>query len=207
MAPTTASFPTTILRGAEWPLQPSEPEAIFTPEQLTEEHRLIGRTASQFVDNEVLPQLDRQEQDVWDLARRLVRRSGELGLLGVDVAESYGGVGLDKVTSLVVSERMARSASFGAAFGAQANLTAIPIYLFGTEAQKQQYLPKLLSGELIGAYGLSETGSGSDALGARTKATRQPDGSFLLNGEKMWITNGGFADLFVVFCKVDGEQL
>jgi alkylation response protein AidB-like acyl-CoA dehydrogenase len=205
MAPTTASVSTTILRGAEWLLQPSEPEAIFTPEQLTEEHRLIGRTASQFVDSEVLPQLDRLEQKDWDLARQLVRRSGDLGLLGVDVAESYGGVGLDKVTSLVVSEKMARAASFGAAFGAQANLTVIPIFLFGTEAQKQKYLPKLLSGEIIGAYGLSETGSGSDALGARTKATRQSDGSFVLSGEKMWITNGGFADLFVVFAKVDGE--
>ena len=120
--------------------------------------------------------------------------------------EAYGGVGLDKVTSLIVSERMARSASFGATFGAQANLTIVPLMLFGTEAQKQKYLPRLLSGEIIGAYGLSESGSGSDALGARTKATRQADGSFVLNGEKMWITNGGFADLFIVFAKVDGEQ-
>jgi len=101
---------------------------------------------------------------------------------------------------------MARSASFGAAFGAQANLTVVPLVLFGTERQKQEYLPKLLSGELIGAYALSETGSGSDALGARTRATRQADGSYVLNGEKMWITNGGFADLFVVFAKVDGEH-
>src|SRR3984893_94340 len=191
MAPTTASVPTTILRGAEWLLQPSGPEAIVTPEQLTEEHRLIGRTASQFVDNEVLPQLDRLEQKDWDLARQLVRRSGDLGLLGVGIAESYGGIGLDKVTSLIVSERMARSASFGATVGAQANLTVIPIYLFGTEAQKQKYLPKLLSGEIIGAYGLSETGSGSDALGARTKAMRQSDGSFVLSGEELWITNRG----------------
>jgi alkylation response protein AidB-like acyl-CoA dehydrogenase len=206
MAPIIAPASTTILRGAEWLLQPSGPDAIFTPEQTTEEQRLIGRTAAQFVDNEVLPQLDRLEQKDWDLARRLVIRSADLGLLGVDIAESYGGVGLDKVTSLVVSERMARSASFGATFGAQANLTAIPIYLFGSDAQKQRYLPRVLSGELIGAYGLSETGSGSDALGARTKATRQSDGSFVLNGEKMWITNGGFADLFVVFAKVDGEQ-
>src|SRR5205085_2369795 len=115
-------------------------------------------------------------------------------------------VGLDKVSSLVGSAKLAGSASFGATFGAQANLTVIPLYLFGTEAQKQKYLPKLIAGEIIGAYGLSESGSGSDALGARTKATRQADGSFLLNGEKMWITNGGFADLFVVFAKVDGEQ-
>jgi alkylation response protein AidB-like acyl-CoA dehydrogenase len=206
MAPTTASASTTILRGAEWLLQPTVPGAVFTPEQITEEHRLIGRTAAEFVEQEVLPQLDRLEQKDWDLARTLVRRSGDLGLLGVDIAEEYGGVGLDKVTSLIVSEKMARSASFGATFGAQSNLTVIPLFLFGTEAQKQKYLPRILTGEIIGAYGLSETGSGSDAQGARTKATRQPDGSFLLNGEKMWITNGGFADLFVVFAKVDGEQ-
>ena len=194
------------LRGAEWLLRPTAPDAVFTPERLTDEHRLIARTAAAFVDNEVLTQLDRLEQKDWELARQLVRRSADLGLLGVDVAEAYGGLALDKVTSLIVSERIARSASFGATFGAQSNLTIIPISLFGTEAQKQKYLPRLVAGEIVGAYGLSETGSGSDALGARTKAVSQPDGSFVLNGEKMWITNGGFADLFVVFAKVDGER-
>jgi len=194
------------LRGAEWLLRPTAPDAVFTPERLTDEHRLIARTAAAFVDNEVLTQLDRLEQKDWELARQLVRRSADLGLLGVDVAEAYGGLALDKVTSLIVSEKLARSASFGATFGAQSNLTIIPISLFGTEAQKQKYLPRLVAGEIVGAYGLSETGSGSDALGARTKAVSQPDGSFVLNGEKMWITNGGFADLFVVFAKVDGER-
>jgi len=197
---------TSTLRGGEWLLQSPAGDAVFTPERMTEEHRLIAQTAQEFVDNEVLPALDRLEQKDWALARDLVKRAGSLGLLGVDVPEAYGGVGLDKVSSLVVSERMARSASFGATWGASANLTVIPIYLFGTEAQKQKYLPKLLTGEIIGGYGLSEPGSGSDALGARTRATRQADGSFILNGEKMWITNGGFADLFVVFAKVDGEQ-
>ena len=196
----------TILRGGEWLIQATDAASVFTPERLTDEHRLIARTAQDFVDHEVLPNLDRLEEKDWALARDLVKRGGDLGLLGVDVPEAYGGVGLDKVTSLVVSEKMARSASFGATFGAQANLTVVPIVLFGSEAQKQKYLPGLLSGEIIGAYGLSESGSGSDALGARTRATRQPDGSFLLNGEKMWITNGGFADLFVVFAKVDGDQ-
>ena len=196
----------TILRGGEWLLQTSSADGVFTPERLTDEHRLIAQTAQEFVDNEVLPKLDQLEQKDWALARNLVKRGGDLGLLGVDVPEAYGGVGLDKVTSLVVSEKMARSASFGATFGAHANLTIVPIVLFGTEAQKQKYLPGLLSGDVLGAYGLSESGSGSDALGARTKATRQADGSFLLNGEKMWITNGGFADLFVIFAKVDGDQ-
>src|SRR3954463_2765605 len=197
---------TAILRGGEFLLQASDASSIFTPEQLTEEHRLIGRTAQEFVDNEILPLLDRLEEKDWNLARELVKKGAELGLLGVDVPEAYGGLGLDKVTSLVVSEKLARSASFGATFGAHANLTIVPLMLFGSEAQKKKYLPRLLSGEIIGAYGLSESGSGSDALGARTKATRQADGSFVLNGEKMWITNGGFADLFVVFAKVDGEQ-
>ncbi len=202
--PTTTA--TKILRGGEWMIQPSDADSVFTPERLTEEHKLIGRTAQEFVTNEILPKLDQLETKDWALARELVKVGASLGLLGVDVPEAYGGLGLDKVTSLVVSEKLALSASFGATFGAHANLTIVPLVLFGSEAQKQKYLPRLLSGELIGAYGLSETGSGSDALGARTKATRQPDGSFLLNGEKMWITNGGFADLFVIFCKVDGDQ-
>jgi alkylation response protein AidB-like acyl-CoA dehydrogenase len=203
MATTTE---TTLLRGGEFLIQAAEAGGVFTPERLTEEHRLIGRTAQEFVDNEILPKLDQLETKDWTLARALVVKGAELGLLGVDVPEAYGGLGLDKVTSLVVSEKLARSASFGATFGAHANLTIVPMMLFANEAQKQKYLPRLLSGEIIGAYGLSESGSGSDALGARTKATRQADGSFLLNGEKMWITNGGFADLFVVFAKVDGEQ-
>src|SRR6266850_2537340 len=166
MATTTAPDSTSILRGGEWLLQPAEPGSVFTPERLTEEHRLIARTAQAFVDNEVLPVLDQLEQKDWALARTLVKRGAALGLLGVDVPEAYGGLALDKVTSLVVSEKLARSASFGAAFGAQANLTVVPIMLFGTEQQKQKYLPGLLSGEVI----------------------------------------GGFADLFVIFAKVDGEQ-
>jgi alkylation response protein AidB-like acyl-CoA dehydrogenase len=125
-----------------------------------------------------------------------------LGLLGVDAAEAYGGLQLDKVTSILVSEKIGRSASFGATFGAQANLTVIPLSLFGTDAQKRKYLSRLVTGELVGAYCLSESGSGSDALSVKTLATKQPDGTFVLNGEKMWITNGGFADIFIVFAKV-----
>src|SRR4051795_5967001 len=187
--PTTTE--TTILRGGEWLLQPSAPETVFTPERLTEEHRLIGRTAQEFVDNEVLPKLEQLETKDWKLAREMVKVGASLGLLGVDVPEAYGGLGLDKVTSLVVSEKLARAASFGATFGAHANLTIVPLMLFGNEAQKKKYLPRLLSGEIIGAYGLSESGSGSDALGARTKATRQADGSFGLNGQKKWIQRRG----------------
>ena len=166
----------------------------------------MARTTEEFVVNEVLPQLDRLEQKDWAIARQLLVRCGELGLLSVDVAEQYGGLQLDKVTSMVVSERMSRSASFATTFGAQANLTILPLSLFGTDAQKRKYLPKLMAGEIVGAYCLSEPGSGSDALGAKTVAARQADGSFVLNGEKMWITNGGFADIFIVFAKVAGEH-
>jgi len=201
----TTTSAAVALRGGEWLLQPTDPATGFTPEQLSEEHKLIAQTVSDFVTNEVLPALDQLEQKDWGLARELVRRAGGLGFLGVDAPEAYGGVQLDKITSMVVSERMSRSASFGATFGAQANLMVLPLVLFGSEAQKQKYLPRLLTGELIGAYCLSEPGSGSDALGARTRATRQSDGSFVLSGEKAWITNGGFADVYIVFAKVDGE--
>ncbi len=193
-------------RGGAWLIESAKPPAIFTPEERTEEHQLIAQTASEFVDQEVAPALEQLERRDWDVARRLLKRCGELGLLGVDIPEAYGGSGLDKVSSLIISSVIARAASFAAAHGGQANLAAVPIFLFGTESQKQRYLPRLMAGELVGAYALSETGSGSDALAAKTRATRQADGSFTLTGEKMWITNGGFADVFIVFAKVDGEH-
>src|SRR3954452_11411945 len=196
---------TSILRGGEFLLQTSDPSSVFTPEQRTDEHRMIGDTVRDFVENKVMPVLDRLEEKDWALARQLVERGCALGIMGADAAEQYGGLALDKVSSIVISEQISRSASFGATFGAHANLVILPLSLFGTEAQKQQYLPKLLTGEMIGAYCLSEPGSGSDALGAKTRATRAADGSFVLNGEKMWITNGGFADLFIIFAKVDND--
>jgi alkylation response protein AidB-like acyl-CoA dehydrogenase len=195
----------TAAKGGSWLIEESRASGVFTREKLTDEQRLIAQTADEFVANEVLPVLDRLEQKDWDLARALVRRCGELGLLGTDVPESLGGVELDKASSVVVGESVGRSASFASTFGAQTGLAVTPLLCFGTEAQKQRYLPRLVSGELVGAYALSESGSGSDALGAKARAVRQPDGSFVLSGEKMWITNGGFADFFIVFAKVDGE--
>ena len=197
---------TNVRKGGTWLLEETEPGSAFTPEKLSEEHRLMARTVEEFVATEVMPRIDQLETKDWNLARELVRRAGELGLLGISVPEQYGGLDLDKVSALVVSERMSRSASMGAAYGAQANLTIIPIVLFGTDAQKAKYLPGLVTGETIGAYALSESGSGSDALAARTRATKQADGSWILNGEKMWITNGGFADLFIVFAQANGDQ-
>lgn len=195
-----------IRKGGSWLLETTEPGMVFTPERFSEEHRLIARTAHEFVRNEVAPVLAQLEQKDWALARRLVKRAGDLGLLGTDVSEALGGVQLDKISSIVVGEALGTAASFATTFGAQTGLAIMPLVCFGTPEQKQRYLPGLVSGELVGAYCLSESGSGSDALGAKARATRQADGSFVLNGEKMWISNGGFADVYIVFAKVDGEH-
>jgi alkylation response protein AidB-like acyl-CoA dehydrogenase len=203
---TTTTATPAAARGGAWLLGETDPSTVFTPEKMSDEHRLMAQMTDEFVTNEILTQLEALEKKDWELARRLVKRCGELGLLGVNVPEQYGGVNLDKVSSMIVAEHIARSASFGATFGGCANLCILPIFLFGTPQQKAKYLPRLVSGEIVGAYALSESGSGSDALGAKARATRQPDGSWVLNGEKMWITNGGFADVIIVFAKVDGEH-
>jgi alkylation response protein AidB-like acyl-CoA dehydrogenase len=192
-------------RGGTWLIEDAPVEGIFTRERITDEHRMIGRTAEEFLDNEVIPVTDQLETKDWALARRLVKRGADLGLLATDVPEAYGGLDLDKVSSVIVGEAVGRGASFATTFGAQSGLAITPILCFGTEEQKQKYIPRLVSGEIVGAYALSESGSGSDALGARARATREPDGSFVLNGEKMWITNGGFADIFIVFAQVQDQ--
>lgn len=197
---------TTVRRGGSWLLDDVSPAESFTPERMTDEQRLIDQTTREFVANEVVAQNDRLETKDWDLARRLLRRCGELGLLGTDVPEAYGGMALDKVSSAIIASRIGQAGSFSTTYGAQAGLAILPIRTFGTPDQKRRYLPKLVTGEWVGAYCLSEAGSGSDALGAKTRAARQADGGYVLNGEKMWISNGGFADLYVVFAKVDGER-
>ena len=202
----TTTTITTARRGGAWLLDDVPPAESFTPERMTEEQRLIDQTTREFVVNEVVAQNDQLETKDWDLARRLLRRCGELGILGTDVPEEYGGLALDKVSAAIIAGRLGQSGSFSTTFGAQTGLAILPLQMFGTADQKRRYLPKLVTGEWVGAYCLSESGSGSDALGAKTRAVRQPDGSFVLNGEKMWISNGGFADLYVVFAKVDGEQ-
>ncbi|HET7696864.1 MAG TPA: acyl-CoA dehydrogenase family protein [Vicinamibacterales bacterium] len=193
-------------KGGSWLIEETPAEGAFTRERLNDEQRLAGQTAAEFIDKEVTPMTDRLEQKDWELARTLVRRGAEVGLLATDVPDAYGGLDLDKVSSVVVGEAVGRNASFATTFGAQTGLAITPILCFGSEAQKAKYLPPLVSGEMVGAYALSESGSGSDALGARTRAVEAPDGGYVLNGEKMWITNGGFADLFIVFAKVDGEH-
>jgi alkylation response protein AidB-like acyl-CoA dehydrogenase len=196
----------TATKGGAWLIGETDPAAVMTPEKLTDEHKLIRQTATEFIQGEVAPVNDRLEQKDWTLQRELVKKCGGLGLFGTNIPEQYGGVDLDKIATLIVSEAIAEHGSFAATFGAQANLTILPIYMFGTEAQRQKYLPGLISGELVGSYCLSESGSGSDALAAKTRAMKQPDGSYVVSGEKMWITNGGFADVYVVFAKVDGEH-
>ena len=190
--------------GVEWLVRDTVPGEVFTPERFTDEHRLIEQTATEFVANEVIPALPELDNKNWDVARRLIGRAGALGLVGTDTPEEYGGVGLDKAAAVIVCDAIGDAASFSTTFGAQSGLAIIPILCFGTDAQRKKYLPRITSGDMLGAYCLSESGSGSDALAARTKATRLPDGSWSLTGEKLWITGGGFADLFIVFAKVDG---
>ena len=205
MTTTPSSAPTTVTKGGAWLIEDVTTESTFTPERMTSEHLLIGKTAEKFT-AEVIQQTSQLETKDWNLARQMLKRSGDLGLLGTDVPETYGGLELDKVSSAIIAGRLGQAGSFSSAFGAHTGLAILPIQMFGTDAQKQKYLPGLVSGETVGAYCLSETASGSDALAAKTLAVRQADGGFVLTGEKMWITNGGFADLYIVFAKVDGTH-
>ena len=160
----TSVASTSTVKGGAWLIEETDPATVFTPEKLNDEHKLIRQTAQEFIKGEVLPVVERLEKKEWSLNRELLKKCGALGLLGTNIPEEYGGVDLDKITTLIVSECIAMQASFATTFGAQANLTILPIHLFGTDEQKKKYLPGLVSGEVAGAYGLSESGSGSDAL-------------------------------------------
>ncbi len=180
---------------------------VFTPEDFTEEQRQTFATADRFMSEEVVPAIDEFEHHKPGLARQLLRRAGELGLLAVFIPEKYGGLEMDLGTALVVAERVGRYASFSTTYGAHADIGTRPLLFFGPEELKQRFLPKLAQGEMMAAYCLSEPHAGSDALAARTRAELSPDGKhYVLNGEKMWISNGGWADLYTVFAKVDGEK-
>ena len=180
---------------------------IFTPEDFTEEHRMIGQTTKEFTDNEVQPNIEAMENHQWDVARDLVNKAGELGLLGANIPEEYGGLELDQVSGVIVAEMMGRAGGFGTTYGAQSSIGLLPLLYFGSEELKKKYIPQIVSGEKVSAYCLSEAGSGSDALGAKCTAKLTEDGEhYILNGEKMWISNGGFSDFYIVFAKVDGEK-
>ncbi|MGF6954036.1 alkylation response protein AidB-like acyl-CoA dehydrogenase [Neobacillus sp. B4I6] len=196
-----------IIKGGSFLIEDISYEQLFTPEDFTEEHLMIAKTAEDFVEKEVVPQLEHLENHEFDRTVKLLKKAGELGLLAVDVPEEYEGLALDKITSSLLTEKMAGGGGFSLSHGAHVGIGSLPIVLFGNEDQKRRYLPALASGEKLAAYALTEPGSGSDALGARTTAKLNAAGThYILNGEKQWITNAGFADVFVVYAKIDGEQ-
>jgi butyryl-CoA dehydrogenase len=206
MATTTAG-PRTKISGGSFLLEARRPDEVFTPEDFSEQHQLIGQTAEEFAVNEIVPYIEKIEHKDFSVTRDLLRKAGELGLSSVEIPEAYGGLEMDKVTAAVIADHIAKYAGFATTWGGHTGIGTLPIVYFGTEEQKKKYLPRLGAGEIVGAYALSESTSGSDALNSRTRATLSPDGKhYILNGEKMWITNAGFADLFTVFAKIDGEK-
>ncbi|MGP0021352.1 MAG: acyl-CoA dehydrogenase family protein [Candidatus Sulfotelmatobacter sp.] len=206
MATVTAT-PAIRISGGSFLIEERKPEDVFTPEDFNEQHLLIAQTAEEFANKEIVPNIEKMEHKDFAISRELVRKAGELGLSGVDVPEEYGGMEMDKVTSAIIADRIAKYGGFSTTWGAHTCIGTLPIVYFGTEAQKKKYLPGLASGQTVGAYALSESSSGSDALNCRTRATLSSDGKhYLLNGEKMWITNAGFADLFIIFAKINGEK-
>jgi len=205
MATTTVAIPKT--KGGAFLIEQSTPEEIFTPEDFTDEHRAIAKTTDEFWQKEVVPHIDAIRHQDHALCAKIHKKSGELGLTAVVLPEKFGGMEMDMTSMMVVAEGLAREGSYSAWHGAHTGIGTLPLLLFGTEAQKAKYLPKLATAEMIAAYCLSEPQAGSDALAARTRADLSPDGKhYILNGQKMWITNGGFADLYTVFAKVGGEK-
>ncbi len=205
--PSTDVSPIAAATGGSFLLEARTPAEIFTPEDLNEEQRQIAATAARFAREEILPRVASIEAKEPGAMVQLLRKAAELGFTAVDVPEEYGGMGLDKVTSTLITDHISVLASFSTAFGAHIGIATLPLVWYGTEEQKQRCLPKLATCEWIGAYGLSEASSGSDAMNIRTRATLSPDGAhYILNGEKQWITNGGTADLYTVFAKIDGEK-
>ena len=196
-----------IFAGGEFLITDATPEDVFTPEDFTDEHRMIMDMAKDFLEKEIRPVDDQLEEKNKELTLSILAKAGELGLLGTDVPEEYGGMGLDKVSTTVVTEALGTAGSFAVVYGANTGIGTLPIVYFGNEEQKQKYLPKLANGEWCGAYCLTEPGAGSDALNAKTKAVLSEDGTkYIINGEKMFITNAGWANTFIVYAKVDGEQ-
>lgn len=204
---TTAVSPVVAAKGGSFLIETRTSAEVFTPEDLDEEQRQMAITAAQFARDEVLPAAADIDAKKPGVLAGLLRKAAELGFTSVDIPEEYGGLGMDKTTSTIITDHLSIQASFSTAFGAHIGIATLPLVWYGTEEQKQRYLPKLASAEWIGAYGLSEATSGSDAMNIRTRATLSADGStYTLNGEKMWITNCGIAGLFTVFAKIDGER-
>lgn len=196
-----------LFKGGAFLVEDLTADDIITPEDFTEEHKMIAKTTDEFVSGEVLPVKDKLENHEFDYSVDLLKKAGELGLLGADVPEEYDGLALDKISSSLITEKFARAGGFGITHGAHVGIGSLPIVFFGNDDQKKKYLPKLATGELLAAYALTEPSSGSDALGAKTTAKLNEAGThYILNGEKQWITNSAFADVFVVYAKIDGEH-
>src|SRR5690348_11908627 len=203
----TAAVPKTKIAGGSFLIEDRRPDEVFTPEDFTDEHRQIAQTTEEFALKEIVPNIEKIEHKDFSVSRNLIKKASELGLTSVDIPEEYGGMEMDKVTSAIIADYIAKSGSFSVTWGAHVGIGTLPIVYFGTPEQKQKYLPKLASGEWVGAYALSESSSGSDALNCRTKADLSSNGKhYILNGEKMWITNASFADLYVIFAKIGGEK-
>jgi alkylation response protein AidB-like acyl-CoA dehydrogenase len=204
----TAPVSQALNRGGSFLITKTPHEDVFTPADLTDDQRLIGQTAEEFMQKEVIPAIPELEahKDNNPMVQAL-KKAGEIGLLGGGIPEAYGGTGLDKISATILAEKLASYGSFAVSHGGHAGIGTVPIVYFGTEEQKKKYLPKIASGELLSSYCLSEPQAGSDSLASLTRAVLSPDGkNYILNGQKMWITNGGFADIYVVFAKIDGEK-
>ena len=194
-------------KGGSFLIEPTSPEQLFSPEDFTDEHRAIARTTEEFWTKEIAPNVDAIQHQEPGVAVSVLRKAGELGLTSVHLPEKYGGMEMDLTSAMLVAEGIAKDGSYAAWHGGQSGIGALPLLFFGTEDQKQRYLPRVANAELVAAYALSEPQAGSDALAARTRADLSPDGKhYILNGQKMWITNGGAADLYTIFAKVDGEK-
>src|SRR5688572_29351292 len=204
---TDTKVPVLAARGGSFLIEDRQPAEVFTVEDLTDEQRMIEETSAEFFEKEMAPRIPEILALKYEVTRELLKKAGDLGLLSIEIPEEYGGLGLDKVSGCLVSANSARDGSFAVSYMGHTGIGTLPIVYFGTEEQKKKYLPKLATGEWVSSYSLSEASSASDAMNAKARAVLSPDGqSWILNGEKMWLTNGGFADVYITFAKVDGEH-
>jgi alkylation response protein AidB-like acyl-CoA dehydrogenase len=204
---TETRVPVLAAQGGSFLVEDRTPDEVFTPEDFTDEQRMIAETAAEYMERDVMPRLPEILALKYEATRELLRKAGELGLLGIEIPEEYGGLGLDKVSGCLVSERCARDGSFAVSMMGHTGIGTLPVVYFGTVEQKRKYLPRFASGEWISSYSLSESSSASDAMNAKARAVLSPDGKeWILSGEKMWLTNAGFADVYITFAKVDGEH-
>jgi alkylation response protein AidB-like acyl-CoA dehydrogenase len=205
---TTMDEKKAFVKGGSWLIEETTPASVFTPEDFSDEQKLMAQTAQEFMDQEVVPRVKDLEEKKIETNIELLRKMAPLGLLGIDVPEKFGGMEIDKVTGIILAEKLARDGSFAVSHGGHTGIGSWPIIFYGTEAQKEKYLPRINSGEWLSSYALTEPHCGSDALALTTRADLSPDGrTYTLNGTKMWITNAGFADLFMVFAKIGGDKI